>query len=119
MFYKGLKYVPSCFFPVFFTLLKKQLGQSVRLEQKKKASAWYLATYDRKYSPKLELQNETKIDKKSAKKLETDLEKLKLEKEETKESEEQEPQVDFLLSFPWVVYDILCEIKNERNTPIH
>eukprot|EP00026_Physarum_polycephalum_P000326 Phypoly_transcript_00326.p1 GENE.Phypoly_transcript_00326~~Phypoly_transcript_00326.p1 ORF type:complete len:1110 (+),score=131.29 Phypoly_transcript_00326:1837-5166(+) len=100
-------------------------GAAVREEQKKKASAWYLATYDQKYA-----QNNTKKEqkeKKEEKEKEKEKEKEIIDKEtqigtekvtetdkqkaKTKK-ENEEPPEDFLLSFPWVVHDILCEIKN-------
>jgi len=102
-------------------------GQSVKQEQKKKASAWYLATYERKYSEKnLEETSEKESEESKGKGKEIKVDSLGVgdmslkdkQKEKPKEKD-GEPHEDFLLSFPWVVHDVLSEIKNERNLPIY
>lgn len=92
-----------------------------------KASAWYLVTYDRSYSTKKETESievaEMLEIKKTLEAISKDIlsnEQLSLGgsggKDKSNITSRAKIQAgDFLISFPWVVHEILCDIKKEKN----
>lgn len=93
-----------------------------------KASAWYLVTYDRSYSTKKETESievaEMLEIKKTLEAISKDIlsnEQLSLggsggkDKSNITSRAKIQAGDDFLISFPWVVHEILCDIKKEKN----